>query len=75
MRFPDEPGLRVHAPRSAGTTWKLDVDSSGQLATFVIGKQSLRVQSVTFSSNGGTFTEAVRTLKSAPKIAAAAPLC
>jgi hypothetical protein len=75
MRFPDEPGLRVHAPRSAGTTWRLDVDASGQPATFVIDKTSLRVQSVAFSSNGGTFVEAVRTLKSAPKIAAAAPLC
>ena len=75
MRFPDEPGLRVHAPRSAGTTWKLDVVAGGQPATFVIDKKSLRVRSVTFSSNGGTFTESVRTLKSAPKVAVPAPRC
>jgi len=75
MRFPDEPGLRVKAPRSAGTTWKLDVLASNQPATFVIDKRSLRVKSVTFSNNGSTFTEAVRTLKSAPKLAVPALLC
>lgn len=75
MRFPDEPGLRVKAPRSAGTTWKLDVVASGQPATFVVDRKSLRVRAVTFSGNSGTFTETVSALRSAPKVAVPAHLC
>jgi hypothetical protein len=75
FRFPDEPGLRVQAPRSTATAWLLDVVSQGQPATYVVDKKSHRIRSVTIRSNGSVFTENVRSLKSAPKLAVPARPC
>jgi hypothetical protein len=75
LRFPDEPGLRVEAPRSTATAWLLDVISNGQPATYVVDKKSHRIRSVTVRSNGGVLTESVRSLGSAPKLAVPSRLC
>jgi len=77
LRFPGHRGIRVGAPSSTATTWRLRfVSEGGRPAFYLIEKKSLRVRSITFTENGrSAYVEHVRTLGAAPAIPSASPVC
>lgn len=75
LRFPDEPHMRVEAPRRTRGGWLLPVVGDGGRTVFVIDAKSTLLRSITIASSGKRVLEHVSSLRSVPILLTARPRC
>jgi hypothetical protein len=74
LPFPDQPAMRVQAPRTTPTGTVLPVASKVTAATFSVDR-SFRVPLITVGAGGSSLVEHVAVLSSAPGIPQPEPRC
>jgi hypothetical protein len=74
LRFPDQAGMKVGAPRTVSGGSVLPVTAAGDPGTFSLDR-SARVRSITVSTGGRSIFERVTTLQSRPALPQPEPRC
>src|SRR5207248_204698 len=74
LPFPDQPAMRVRAPRVTRTGWLLPVVVDGDAGTFAVERSSAQVRTITIGV-GHPILERVTALRSAPRLPPAEPRC
>jgi hypothetical protein len=76
LRFPDQAGMRVGAPRRTSNGWLLPVSIDREPATFAIQGGSMLIRSITINAQQGRrLIEHVSILHSAPRLLTPEPRC
>lgn len=76
LPFPDEPRMRVEAPRRKLGTWLLQVETPGEPdETLTIDGRSLLVTKLTRTMSGSVDVERVTNLSRAPRLSIPKPRC
>jgi len=75
LQFPDQPRMRVRAPRTTSTGWLLPVVVDGDPGTFTIDRGSVRVRLISVGPPGHLALEHVSVLHDVPRLTSVAPHC
>ena len=75
LPFPDQPAMRVRAPRTTSSTWLLPVVVDGDPGTFTIDRSSARVRLISVGRPGQLALEHVSVLQDVPRLSSVEPHC
>jgi hypothetical protein len=75
LPFPDQPHMRLKAPRQTATEWLLPVVADGGPGTFAIDRKAMLIRSFTLTTHGIRIIEQARALHSAPTLLLPQPRC
>ncbi len=75
LQFPDQPRMRVRAPRTTSTGWLLPVVVDGDPGTFTIDRGSVRVRLISVGPPGHLALERVSVLHDVPRLTSVVPHC
>src|SRR5207249_5728946 len=67
LQFPDQPAMRVRAPRTTSSSWLLPVVVDGDPGTFTIDRSSARVRLISVGPPGRLALEHVSVLQDVPR--------